>query len=151
LLPRHSSCLRPWPLMPLLNSGCTQCLFLNIHFFRVPLVTLFLPGLWWSCALCGAGVAWQVNRQRAAANFFRDLPLLWVHFFGRRWRPMARCWFPHQSCSAPTVSTSASSVETSWCSTADFISFWICLSFLWIGLHHFLAGHHLFSTIYHFF
>jgi hypothetical protein len=40
----------------LMHSDCAQYLILNIRPFEVPLATLSLPGPWWPCCLCGAGM-----------------------------------------------------------------------------------------------
>jgi hypothetical protein len=65
LLPRCSCSLRPWFLMPLLHSG----LFLTVS----PL---------WLHPLNHESTAQQFIRLWAAANFFQDPPLPWIHFLG---------------------------------------------------------------------
>jgi hypothetical protein len=57
-----------------------------------------------------AGTARLVNRLRPVANFFRNPLSPWVHFFGCRLRPSARCRSPYRCFSAPIVSTAASSL-----------------------------------------
>jgi hypothetical protein len=109
-IPRCNCFFKPPSLMPLLHSGCVQCLFPNVRPFEVPLATLSLVqffrhlcltiGPLWSCLICHVAPAWWVICLLAAANFFQDPPLPWVYFLGCRRHPTPRCQSPYCSFSA---------------------------------------------------
>jgi hypothetical protein len=106
---RHSCHLTPWSFIPLVHSSLFHHLFSTV-------------GPLWQRPLCRAGMARHVIHLQATANFFRDPPSPWVHFFSCQRCPTARCWSPYQSSSALIVATAASSLGTSWWSATDYIS-----------------------------
>jgi hypothetical protein len=151
LLPRHSCSFKSWTLIPLQPPWAHPLFILEHLSLGAFLATLSLPGPWRPCPLHGTGMVQWVIPLWTAANFFWYPPLLWVHFFSCRWHPVARWQSPYCSFSALTIFTTSFSVGTFSCTTMDSYLHWGWLITLQTGLHHFLAGHHLFSPGFHFF
>jgi hypothetical protein len=95
--------------MALLHSGPFRLLFSTVSPLRPR-------------SLRRAETTRRVVRLRAAVNFFRDSPQLWVCFFACRRCPTAICRSPNRSSSAPIFSTAASLLEMSCSSTTASVS-----------------------------
>jgi hypothetical protein len=72
---RCSCNLAPRSFSPLLHSVHVYCLLSSIHPLGSPLATSSLPGSWWQCPSCNAGMAQRVIHLRAMPNFFWDMQL----------------------------------------------------------------------------
>jgi hypothetical protein len=105
--------------MSLLHSGPFQRLFSYVCPFWIFAATPSMPCPWCPCPLPHVTPALRVIPLRAAANFFRHPPLLWVPFFRFPWRPAATCWLLCRFLSTPMSFTAASSLGTSSCTASD--------------------------------
>jgi hypothetical protein len=106
-----SSDLAPRSFIAFLHSGPSRFLS-SVQKLQgrlsASVTSLPLPTPYRQCPLGGVGTARRVNHPRAAANFSRDPPSPWGHFFCCRPRHTSRCQSSYWPSSVPIVSTAAS-------------------------------------------